>query len=445
MKVKFSILFVLLLSMVLLAGCDDGDSGDDNGDTDDPTDSDSSTDGQSIEIFSWWTSGGEAEALQALIDAFNDEYPEVDVVNVSAILGHGQDAREELANRMAANDPPDTFQLGPRDFQNWVEYNGDVTDNRLEPLDSLFATEGWAADYPAGVLEVLKYNDLYYAVPLNMHRQNTLLYNMDLVPTPPTTMDEFLTLMADLNTAGTVPVAVSATGGWTLEIIFFSMMAGTAGAEYHRDFFTGALDLTDAANLEGLNNTIANYNTLMSYANADAGAIGWDQAADMLMAGTAAMYIHGDWAKGYYVSNSWIPGTDFDVMAVPGSENEFIYNVDTFALCNGAANRENAMNFLRVIGGATAQEAFNKVKGSTPVHPDVDISTWDSAATSTFNDYESATILHNVEIHQFSVPDATVESGAVGLADKLLELYQGTITDAELVTWITTNYVVATQ
>lgn len=433
MQMKPMVSAILLFSILFAWGCSNDDDKPNTKDTDVQ---------DSIEIFSWWTSGGEAEALQALIDAFTSDYPEVDVVNVSAELGHGQDAKAELATRMAANNPPDTFQLGPRDFQTWVEYQGAPADNRLEPLDSLFASEGWETIYPQGVLDVLKYNNSYYAVPVNMHRQNTLLYNMDLVPTPPTTMDELLALAAQLHEAGIVPLAVSAEGGWTLEIIFFSIMAGSQGGTYHQNFFTGALDMTDAANLAALQATLTAYNTLMGYANADAGTIGWDVAASKLMDGTAAMYIHGDWAKGYYVSNSWVPGTDFGVMAVPGSADEFIYNVDTFALCRGAKNRENALNFLRVIGGATAQGAFNKVKGSTPVHPAVDISTWDSAAVSTFNDYNSATILHNVEIHQFAVTDAT---GSVGLADKLLERYNGTIDDAGLIAWITQNYVIATQ
>lgn len=441
MAKHYSMLTVLLVSMFLSLGCKDSSE-----DTESESDSDSAVADNTIQIFSWWTSAGEAGALQALIDEFVAQYQVMEVVNVSAEVGHGQDARQVLADRMAANDPPDTFQLSPRDVQLWVEYNGNAADNRLEALDSLFTTEGWATDYPEGVLEVLRYNGTYYAVPVNMHRQNAMFYNKDLVPTPPTTMAELLTLAASLDSQGIVPLAVSAgTGGWTLEIIFFSIMAGGQGPQFHQAFFTGALDMTDAINVEKFRAALADYSTLMGYAHSEAGAIGWEAAADQVMDGTAAMYIHGDWAKGYYESKSWSPGVDFGVVAVPGSASEFIYNVDTFALCAGAQHRENALNFLRVIGSATAQEAFNKVKGSTPVHPGVDVSSWDIVAQNTFKDYESATILHNVEIHQFVIPDATADSGTVGLQEKLLELFNGSITEDELVTWVTENYVVATQ
>jgi glucose/mannose transport system substrate-binding protein len=309
-------------------------------------------------------------------------------------------------------------------------------------LDDLYAEQGWEDKFPAGVLEVLKYNDSYYAVPVNMHRQNTLFYNKDLVDEPPMTLDEFFALAEILKADGITPLALSASGGWTLEIVFFSVMAGSAGIEYHNDFFTGAVDLTDAAQAEALAGAVDDYIRVISYTNADAADLGWDQAAELVHTGDAAMYVHGDWAKGYYISQGWTPGSDFDVAASLGSQGEFIYNVDAFALCKDAPNRENAVNFLRVVGSPEAQAAFNKKKGSTPVNADVDISDWDTVAEKTFNDLTEATIIHNVEIHQFSITDDAGDP--VGLADKLLELYQGETTRDDLIAWMTENYQDAT-
>ena len=73
------------------------------------------------------------------------------------------------------------------------------------------------------------------------------------------------------------------------------------------------------------------------------------------------------------------------------------------------------------------------------MNPDVDISDWDSVAEKTFNDFQEASILHNVEIHQFSI--RVDEETNLGLADQLLALYQGDLTRDELITWITENYV----
>ena len=66
-----------------------------------------------LEIFSWWTSGGEVEALNALLDAFHKQYPNVEVVN-SAIAGgtsSGGDMKAVLQTRMMGGDPPESFQV----------------------------------------------------------------------------------------------------------------------------------------------------------------------------------------------------------------------------------------------------------------------------------------------------------------------------------------------
>jgi len=435
MEKQFKIAIFLVLSFLFVGGCSDDPK-------DTQKDSETGAVEDKIEIFSWWTAPGEIEALQALVDTFQQEYPTVEVVNLSTIEEDGRAAREALDERMANNDPPDTFQLGPRDFQKWVEYDGDANDNRLEPLDDLYEEQGWTTKFPEGVLEVLRYDGHYYAVPVNMHRQNTLFYNKSLVSDPPMTLEEFFTLAETLQADGITPLALSASAGWTLEILFYSVISGSAGMEYHNDFFTGAVDLSDETQAAKLEQTMDDYLRVVSYANADAGELGWDQAAELVHAGKAAMYVHGDWAKGYYISQGWAPGSDFGAVAALGSEGEFIYNVDAFALCKDAPNPENATNFLKVIGSPEAQAAFNIKKGSTPVNPDVDISDWDAVAQDTFNDFQDATILHNVEIHQFTI--TTDDDTEITLGDKLLELYQETITRDELITWITDNYEAAT-
>ncbi len=40
-----------------------------------------------LEVFSWWTSGGEAAALQALFDAYAADYPDVNIVNATVAGG----------------------------------------------------------------------------------------------------------------------------------------------------------------------------------------------------------------------------------------------------------------------------------------------------------------------------------------------------------------------
>src|SRR5688572_25139345 len=46
--------------------------------------------GSALEIFSWWTSGGEVEALNALYEIFSAEYPDVEIQNAALAGGAGQ-------------------------------------------------------------------------------------------------------------------------------------------------------------------------------------------------------------------------------------------------------------------------------------------------------------------------------------------------------------------
>jgi glucose/mannose transport system substrate-binding protein len=99
--------------------------------------------------------------------------------------------------------------------------------------------------------------------------------------------------------------------------------------------------------------------------SAAADGYGWTRAADALHDGKAAMFIHGDWAKGYLTQLGWTPQVDFDVSATPGSNGAFIYGMDVFAVPAGAVHRVEAFDWLRTIASAEGQIAFNQAKGSS--------------------------------------------------------------------------------
>jgi hypothetical protein len=63
-----------------------------------------------LEVFSWWTSGGEAVALEALFTAYKDKNFGVEVRNGAITGGGGLAARPVLQIRLAAGNPPDTWQ-----------------------------------------------------------------------------------------------------------------------------------------------------------------------------------------------------------------------------------------------------------------------------------------------------------------------------------------------
>jgi glucose/mannose transport system substrate-binding protein len=87
--------------------------------------------------------------------------------------------------------------------------------------------------------------------------------------------------------------------------------------------------------------------------------------------GKAAMFLHGDWAKGYFVARGWTPGIDFGQTGGPGAADLFWYVIDAFAQPTLAAHPDQAHDFLSVVLSKEAQVAFSRIKGSTPVRTDV--------------------------------------------------------------------------
>jgi len=66
-----------------------------------------------LEVFSWRTSGGERMALESLFHVYKYKYPGVEVLNAAVTGGGGSAARPVLQTRLAAGDPPDTWQVHP--------------------------------------------------------------------------------------------------------------------------------------------------------------------------------------------------------------------------------------------------------------------------------------------------------------------------------------------
>ena len=85
-----------------LAACGGG-SGDDDG-------GGGEGGGNRVEVFTWWASGSEKLGLDAMVEVFNEQHPDIEFVNGAVAGGAGSAAKDLLQSRLQANDPPDTFQ-----------------------------------------------------------------------------------------------------------------------------------------------------------------------------------------------------------------------------------------------------------------------------------------------------------------------------------------------
>jgi glucose/mannose transport system substrate-binding protein len=338
-----------------------------------------------IELFSWWIAPGEAEALQALIDLNKTNHPNERIFNAGAVSG--MNARDLLAQRLADNNPPDLFQQNAHDLRTFHAANPGV----LTPLDDFFASQGLNAAMLGDIISNMTVDGHIYSMPVNIHRENTLFYNKQIFAAhnlqPPTTIAELMQVCATLKAAGVTPIA-TAHQGWILRIMFNTLAMGSMGADKFHAYMTGGPrdDAALNAAIDVFGNVLANYVN----ASASGASFGWTEAAGEVAAGRAAMFLHGDWAKGYYLQQGWTPGVDFGVVGAPGASNMFWYGVDTFSLPVGAPHAAAARDFLATVGSIAGQVAFNKLKGSSPIRTDVPLSQLDPEGRATLMDLMNA-------------------------------------------------------
>jgi glucose/mannose transport system substrate-binding protein len=281
--------------------------------------------------------------------------------------------------------PPDTFQMnGGTDLLSWV--GNRRARERMEPLDFLFASEGWASAFPRDVLDLVTYSGRIYAVPVDVHRLNNLFYSLRIFEqlglSPPTTLSEMHAVAEVLEANGVVPFAIGYRQPWTLTMLAFeNVMVAVAGGAYYADFFRGRCSPDDPE----FRSTLDHVGRILDYANPDAANLGWDGAVELLRSGRAAMTIMGDWAKGYLTTTG--APSEFAQMPSPGSSGVFVFGTDTFGLPKRASQRAGAIELLKVFGSKEGQDAFNPLKGSIPARLDADLSRYDLPARATAFDF----------------------------------------------------------
>ena len=64
-----------------------------------------------VEVYSWWASGSEKLALDALVGVFGEQFPQTRFVDSGIAGGAGWTAKDLLRSRLESGDAPDTFQV----------------------------------------------------------------------------------------------------------------------------------------------------------------------------------------------------------------------------------------------------------------------------------------------------------------------------------------------
>lgn len=345
-----------------------------------------------LEIFSWWTAGGEKEGLNSLYRTFNQLYPDTLTVNATVSGGAGINAKLVLKTRMLSGNPPDSFQVhaGSELIDTWVK------SKYLKPLTDLWEEEGWFATYPQELINMVTYQGEIYAVPINIHRSNLVWYNKSIFDKlkiePPGTLTDFFKVAQIIQSKGIIPLAIASKHKWPVSHLFESILVGTGGYDFYQNLIKGKISWKD----ERVKNSLKLLRDIMQYVNTDHSSLCWDEACQMVLEGKAAMTVMGTWAQGYFLTNGGKPGIDFNAIPPFGSQDVFIFVCDTFGLPRMAPHPENARRWLKMVGSREAQKHANLKFGSIPARYDIPLDDYTLISQQNGIDYRNSIRLPSI-------------------------------------------------
>jgi arabinogalactan oligomer/maltooligosaccharide transport system substrate-binding protein len=228
-----------------------------------------------------WTKEGEADGglqfVQQLADAYTAEHPNVtfDITNKDV-----ETLREDFLTAGLAGSLPDLL---------WTvnDHAGPFTDAELIlPVDDLFDL----SKYVDAGLAAVQLDGQTWGVPISNGNHLMLLYNKDLLQTPPADTDELVAIGPDLTTGDQYGLVYNQTEPFWL----VPWLGGFGGSVFAEDGKTPTLDTQAMIDTLQFLYDIK-YTTPMVPAESD-----YNGADALFKEGKAAMIINGDWSLGDY-------------------------------------------------------------------------------------------------------------------------------------------------
>ncbi|MEP4198544.1 MAG: ABC transporter substrate-binding protein [Aliishimia sp.] len=318
---------------------------------------------ENVEVLHWWTSGGEAAALNVLKDDLNGKG--VDWADMPVAGGGGEAAMTALRARVTAGNAPTAVQMLGFDIKDWANQGA------LANLNDVAAKEGWDDVVPDALQFFSKHDGNWVAAPVNVHSTNWVWINKAALDatgmSAPTTWDELVAVMGKMKDNGITPLGHGGQA-WQDATIFDAVVLSMGAEFYQASMVDMDPDALGGAQMVEVFDRMA---TLRSMVDDNFSGRDWNLASAMVINGEAGMQMMGDWAKGEFLKAGLTAEKDFVCIRFPGTQGSVTFNSDQFAMFgqdgDGKAQRAMAASVM----DPSFQSAFNVVKGSVPARTDV--------------------------------------------------------------------------
>jgi glucose/mannose transport system substrate-binding protein len=362
---------------------------------------------EQVEVLHWWTSGGEAAALNVLKENLQKEG--VSWKDMPVAGGAGSAAMTALRARVTAGDPPTAVQLLGFDLRDWSEMG--VAAN----LDDLAAKEGWDKVIPPALQEFSKYDGSWVAAPVNIHSTNWLWLNKAALDKAggkePTNMDELFALLDKFKEQG---ITALAHGGvpWQDGTLWEAVVLSRGGPDFYKKAVLEADP--EALTSDTMKQVFDDMSKLRTYFDPNFSGREWNLSTALVIEGKAGAQEMGDWSKGEWIRAKKEPGKDFVCIRFPGTQGSVLFNADQFMMFDvGDEQKDAQMKMASAVENPSFQIAFNKVKGSVPARTDIPDTEFDDCAKKGMKDLAEASskgTLMGSLAHGYAQPAAIKEA-----------------------------------
>jgi raffinose/stachyose/melibiose transport system substrate-binding protein len=362
--------------MGLLAACAPG-SDSDGGDASAPAAEEVETDIASLgevtlKVWDQEVRGAQNDAIEALIEAFGEKYPDVTVDRVSQSF---DDLQQQTGLALSGNDVPDVLQVN--------NARGDmgtyVADSLLTDLTGYAEAYGWTDRFAESVLSKMMYSadgvtfgeGALYGLPqtgeiCGIYYSQKKLDELGLEA--PTTWDELFSLVEAAQEAGEQPIMLGNLDQWPALHVFGPLQAHFVPAEEIVTLGMGnaGADWTGQENVDALAQ-LAEWGTSGAMGDSPNG-LAYDDAWPLYTKGTGVLLIGGSWLA---PDMEAVMGEDLRFMAPPpGADGTVATTGGTgipFAIPAAAANKDVAAAYIDFL---TSDEAMQLIadNGGMPVN-----------------------------------------------------------------------------
>ena len=348
----------------------------------------------SISLMAIW-GGEEQESFQAVLDGFEEAFPNVDASYTSG----GDNLAPLLSTAVEGGNPPDIAAIGQPGLMAQFAEQG-----AIQPIDDLRDTI--VESFGESVADVGAVDGTQYGVMFKGANKSTIWYNVasfeEAGVEPPETWDDLTAAADTLKAAGITPYSVGVDVGWPITDIFENVYLRSAGAEMYDQLARHEIPWTDQSVKDAL--------TIMAGIFAPDNMAGGTEAAlqtempDSVAkvftdSPEAAMVIIGDFAPGV-TETTLEPETGFNVFDFPsveGSEPAVMGSGDIFVKFtdNPAADA-----FLEYLTTTEAAEIWASRGGFSSPHKDLDTGVYPDEISRT-----TAGALAEADIFRFDMSD----------------------------------------